>query len=158
MIPFTIDLMQNLGISILQVMNKYSFRGKLYLFMSIINIIFVLIVIPHYGAIGAAVVSGIAMFIGNGIVMNWYYSKVIGLDVRKYWRNAARVIAPLFVLLVVSFFVWSVFLPAERCSWGVLISGIIAFSVCYASVAYFFSMNDYEKKLVSSFLRKKKCK
>lgn len=152
MVPFTVDLMQNLGISILQVMNKYSFRGKMYLFMAIVNIIFVLIVIPQYGAIGAATVSGLTMFIGNGIIMNIYYSKVIGLNVRKYWRNAIRVILPFIILLGIALFVWSS-IPINTYSWVVLILGIVIFSLCYFLVAYFASMNEYERGLVKKMLR-----
>ena len=147
MIPFTIDLMQNLGIAILQVMNKYGFRGRLYLFMSIINIIFVLMVIPHYGAIGAAVVSGIAMFIGNGIVMNWYYSKKIGLDIWGYWKNIFRILVPLIVFLFVASFVW-LHLPMRAASWGVLLLGIGIFSISFLLISYCCSMNGYEKGLI----------
>lgn len=38
MAPFTIDLIQNLGLPILQVINQYDFRGAMYLGIAILNV------------------------------------------------------------------------------------------------------------------------
>ena len=39
MVPFTIDIVQNLGLTILQVMNRYGFRAKMYFIAACLNII-----------------------------------------------------------------------------------------------------------------------
>ena len=39
MIPFTLDVIQNLGLTILQVIDKYSFRAKMYFVAAVLNII-----------------------------------------------------------------------------------------------------------------------
>ena len=98
MIPLTVDLIQNLGLTILQVMNRYAFRGKVYLALAAVNILVSVFVVPRWGTVGSAVSSGVCMFLGNGIVMNWYYQARAGLDMKLFWREVASCGAPLVVV------------------------------------------------------------
>ena len=44
-IPFTVDLIQNIGLSIMQAQNRYDFRAKVYFCMGIFNL---LLAIPTF--------------------------------------------------------------------------------------------------------------
>lgn len=148
MIPFSIDLVQNLGLTILQVANKYAFRGWVYAVMAIINIVGVLIIVPLYGSIGAAVVTGCCLFVGNGLVMNYYYWKRLGLGIREFWLSLAKLSFPLFLF---SFLVYLFVLAFSfEANWILLCSGIIIYIVIYLAIAYLFSMNEYERGLIRS--------
>lgn len=155
MVPYTVDLMQNLGLTIMQVENKYAFRGVVYLILAVVNIVAVFIITPVYGPIGAAACTGLLMFVGNGIVMNVFYARVIKLDISGYWKEIAHVAIPLCLF-------GCAFLAAKG-AFGISVSGwldfglwIIAFGVLYAFVAYLFSMNQYEKGIVQSLFKRLK--
>lgn len=72
MIPFTIDLIQNLGLTILQVTNQYYFRGGYVPCCRHLERVSHFFLLYIWGLPGAAVSTAIAMFIGNGLIMNWY--------------------------------------------------------------------------------------
>ena len=75
MIPFSVDLAQNLALAILQVKKQYGFRAKIYLLSALINVITTVILASYFGIIGAAISTGLSMFITSGLIMNWYYLK-----------------------------------------------------------------------------------
>lgn len=153
MIPLTVDLCQNLGLTIMQVMNKYYFRGKMYLTMALANVVAVVMVAPRFGAIGAAICTGVAMFLGNGIASNIYYKKAIGLDVKAFWSNAVRVAFPLCALgLFVTILVR--YILCIQLSWWGLLLAILLYAAVYFAVAWLFCANNHEKSLVRSMVGK----
>lgn len=153
MVPYTVDLMQNLGLTIMQVENKYYFRGAVYSVLAIVNLIAVLFVTPHYGSIGAAACTGILMFIGNGIVMNAFYSRAMNLDIIGFWKQVSRAGAPLVLFGLLFFFVKSAIGMVIH-GWISFAAGILLFGVLFVSVALLFSMNAYEKGLIKNLIYK----
>ena len=87
MVPFTIDIVQNLGLTILQVMNRYGFRAKMYFIAACLNIISTLFLAHFLAGFGAALSTGISMFLTSGIILNFYYAKTIGLDIKNFWKK-----------------------------------------------------------------------
>ena len=45
MVPFTIDLIQNLGLTIMQVANVYLYRGYMYLAIALVNVVVTIILL-----------------------------------------------------------------------------------------------------------------
>lgn len=148
-IPFTIDLIQNIGLSILQVQNKYNFRAKVYLCMGILNIIFSVPMAICYGGVGCAFATGLCMFIGNGLIMNFYYYKVIKLNVIRFWKEIAGISIKLIILLVLAYSIY-MFLP--RKSFFDFCFGIFIYLISYSVIAYKYCMTDQEKKQILNFL------
>ncbi len=97
MIPVTIPLIQNLGIEIQRAKNKHKFRSFLYLMISVINIILSLILCKKWGGIGCALGTAISLIIGNVIIMNWYYSEKIHLDMLYFWKRVMQFIPSLIL-------------------------------------------------------------
>lgn len=152
MVPYTVDLMQNLGLTIMQVENKYTFRGVVYSILAAVNIAAVFIVTPVYGPIGAVSCTGMLMFVGNGLVMNVFYAKVIKLDILGYWKEIARVAIPL-CLFGCAFLVMKGVFDISLSGWIDLALCIVAFGVLYTIVAYLFSMNRYEKGIFLGLIK-----
>lgn len=150
--PFTIDLIQNLGLSILKAQNRYGFRAFVYFCVGTLNLLLVVIVAKDYGGIGCATVTGSMMFIGNGFVMNYYYWKYIGLDIKNFWKN----IAYISISLLLSLAIGEGINFALNCEKNIVLFmlKIIIFTVLYIAVMYKFAMNNYERELAESCLKK----
>ena len=154
MVPFTIDLIQNLGLTILQVIDKYYFRGAMYLAIAVLNVVLTVILLNVVGLVGAAASTAIAMFVGNGVVMNWYYKVKVGLDINGFWRQMIPIVLPT-VLLVAVFAVIYWVLPFPHASWPTFIAAGLIWIAAYATVLWNFSMNAYEKGLVRSIFHRR---
>lgn len=152
MVPYTIDLAQNSGLIILQVMDKFYFRGKMYLAIAVVNLAAVIFIAPVHGALGTAICTAVMMFIGNVIAMNAYY-RHIGLDVKGYWMNSLRVAAPLLLFsAAVGVVIW--FSGLSFSTWPSLIGALAVFTVLFAAVALAFSANAYERDIVARIPKK----
>lgn len=152
MIPFSIDLVQNIGLTILQVLNKYHFRAKMYFVGALLNIFTTIVFIKWIGMIGAALSTGISMFLTSGVLLNIYYYR-LGLDIPKFWKNIGGITARLFVYSV---FMWLI--DRKLGLWNGVIgvaSCIFIYSIGYAAVCYFLIFNEYEKGIVSALSRRR---
>ncbi len=150
--PFTIDLCQNIALTILQVLNKYQFRAVMYLVAAILNVGLTIVLAQLFGGIGAAVATAIAIVCSSGVIMNWYYQTRIGLHVGHFWAQVARMAAPIAVLCTVAWLVKGLFPPIA--SWGALIVGVLVYTALYGCVAYMFSANEAERGLVRGLVRR----
>ncbi len=143
-IPNMIPLVQSVCLSIVVAKNQHRFRSLMYLGIAILNVIGTWFVLHEWGIIGAAFVTGIALIVGNGFVMNWYYWKKTGLMIGRFWLQVLKVslipvvLCVLFIPLVCLFDFYNV--------WN-LIAGIVFFSVLMIMLQWKFSMNSYEREL-----------
>lgn len=151
-IPFTIDMIQNLGLTILQVMNKYGFRAKMYFVAAALNIVSTIILSYFFAGFGAALSTGLTMFITSGLILNWYYAKKIKLDIVAFWKNIFSIFLKLLPLILVSFMI-NYLLDLKWCI-GFFAIKIIIYTVLYGLVAYFLAMNEYERSISVSVLNK----
>lgn len=91
LIPLLIELSQNIGYSIMQAKDCYSFRAKILLGLSFFNIFLSYILIKKIGIIGAAVSTSFSLLLGNVIIMNIFYWKKLKIDIIKYWSNIIKI-------------------------------------------------------------------
>lgn len=154
MIPFTVDLVQNLWLTVMQVMDRYWFRGYMYLVVALMNAVAVAVLVVPFGLVGAATASGVSMLIGNGLVMNIYYKKKMCLDVIGYWKNMIRLALPAVCLMVIAGLVWLCASSLFEMSWALLLVGVATFGVFYIVTMHHFAMNEYEKHLVGMLVGK----
>lgn len=113
MLPFSIDLAQNLGLCILQIKGQYGFRAKIYFLSAVLNILTTILFTKWIGIIGAALSTGISMFLTSGLIMNWYFQKRAGLDIRKFWKETLPIIIAT-LLLTTGALLLKHFLVSER--------------------------------------------
>ena len=150
-IPVTIPLIQNLGISILQAKNKHRFRTVILFFIAILNVIISIPLAKHYGAIGSALGTSIGIMIGPTLIMNWYYKVKIGMNIGEFWRNIIKMSIPIgIVFLITSFTINHIMDMTKILNMGI---GIIFYTIFFSVVTWYFVMNDYEKNLIKKPLK-----
>ena len=107
--PAIIPLTQNVGISVLQALNKHAFRSIIYFSIAILNIIISIPLAKQYGGIGAAIGTALATFLGQILVMNIFYWKAIGINIPQYWKTFFKFTVPVaFMTGMIAFFTNSV--------------------------------------------------
>ena len=151
-IPFTIDLIQNIGLAIMQAQNRYDFRAKVYCAMGILNLALAIPLALKYGGIGCAFATGLAMFLGNGLIMNWYYVKVTGLDISRFWREIWKICAVVVFITILGNSIYNMLIIGE----SKLIFGlsILVYSSIYFIVLYVTVMNQDEKDKITSIVKR----
>ena len=150
-IPFTIDLIQNIGLSIMQAQNRYDFRAKVYFAMGLFNLCLAIPLAKQYGGTGCAFATGLSMFLGNGLIMNWYYRKVTKLDILRFWKEIGKISIYVMSLTLVGYGLYNY---QNVDSITEFIIAIAVYTVIYSFVIYTFCMNLSEKEKVAKFLIK----
>ena len=149
--PLCIPLIQNTGLSIVVAQNKHKFRSIVYLMIAIANVISTYLVVPYLGGIGAALCSCISYLLGQGLIMNFYYYKVIGIDIPLFWKNILRMAIFPGVMMVVGLFVKN---AVSFDNWITFFAGVIVYTAIYCLGMYHLNMNDYEKDVIRGPLKK----
>ena len=151
---FTIDLIQNLGLTIMQARNVYHIRAIVYTFVGILNVVLSYYWIPIYGIIGGAYSTALCMLIGNGLIMNYYYYRYMNINVVKFWIEIIKIamipcaLVPI-ILYVKNYLYTETFMGA----WLVMIIVYIVLLLgCYMKLSF----NKYENDLVYKVINKLK--
>lgn len=145
MLPLTIPLIQNLGISILQAKNMHAFRSIVFLVISFLNVAISIPLIKFWGPLGCAVGTSLSLATGQIVIMNIYYRTHLKLQIGKFWLEICRMI-PAVLLPVALGFLLLQWLSADHLS-GFAIN-VILYTLAYCASLYLFGMNIYEKQLV----------
>ena len=151
MVPLSVPLIQNTGYNILVAQNKHRFRAVVYFIIAILNVISTYLIVPYLGGIGAALCSSIAYFIGQVVIMNIYYYRVIGIDIPLFWKSIFNMSKIPLLMICVSVVLLK-FIDMSNVINFML--GVIAFTITYLLLSYKFNMNDYEKELTNNILNK----
>ena len=152
MVPFTVDIMQSIGIVILQVLDKYAFRGKMYLVAAIVNVGITIVLARAYGCTGAAAATGLTLFVVSDVLVNIYYARSVKLDMTHFWRQVIRFALPIVVMCVLGVYAWQAVSSMVDVDWLVLIAGIAVYTLLFAVYAYAFCANAYERDLIRNVL------
>lgn len=141
----------NIGLALLQAMNRYELRARIYFCIGILNLILAVPLGIKWGGIGCAVATGSAMLIGNGFIMNWIYSTKIKLAIKKFWINIGQItISILCVLLMGLLLEHFVELPGKL---GFIVK-IVVYTFLYGGMIYKFAMNENERNGVKKIAGK----
>lgn len=145
-VPATVPLIQNVGIEIQRAENKHKFRSIVYLLMALVNLGISMIFCQWWGAIGSALGTAISLVFANGVLINIYYQKKCNIDVISFWKSILRMfkgfVVPIIVGVLIMMFVKFNSLIQLTC-W------IVLYSAVYCVNIWTFSMNDYERGLVT---------
>lgn len=151
MTPVTVPLIQNIGIEIQRAKNMHKARSLVYFYLAVINVFLSVLLIPQYGCVGAAAGTAISLVMGNGIFMNWYYHKRIGLDMILFWKSIATIVPGLVIPIIFGFILN---MHPVKHNWVTLIVMIVVYTFVYCLSMYRFGMNEEEKQLIYPILRK----
>jgi len=146
-IPVTIPLIQNTGITIQQAMNKHIFRSIVYFLIALLNIVASISLVGRIGSIGAAAATAGSLIIGNGFLMNWYYEKHIGLNVFKFWRKMSGPILTIIIVCPVGVLIKR-FVNAYSFV-GFVIVAVIT-SLIYLVLIWIIGLTNHEREMLKS--------
>lgn len=151
MLPLTVPLIQNIGITILQARNKMKFRSLLYLFISVGSFLISIPASKHYGGIGCAVATAIALILGQCIIMNIYYYKNQNIDIPRFWKEIGHMSIVPIMFVTASMFILN-YTSINLYDIKVFIVTSIILATMYCFLFWKFSINRSEKELVMSML------
>lgn len=148
--PGTIPLIQNIGLEIQRAKNKHQFRSLVYLGMAILNVVISIFMAKLWGEIGAAAGTTISLILANGIIMNIFYHKVIGIDVLFFWKEILNFVPALILPMLVGTLIGLYAFKGIADFAGL----IVLYCAVYAGSVYFLGLNSEEKELVNKVLYK----
>ena len=151
MIPLTIPLIQNVGLSILQAKNRYKYRTMIFIGIAVLNIAISIPLANIYGGIGTALGTAISLLLGQGIILNIYYWKKIKIDIPKFWKEILKMSLPIILVFLFGMFLHKYWVISNIL---ILILQITIYTGLYALFMWNFSMNNYEKDVVRKPLLK----
>ena len=151
MVPGVVPLSQNIGISILQAMNRHRFRSLAYLVLAVLNVGISIPLAMRWAGIGAAIGTTLAYFAGQYAMMNWFYYKKIGLDIPGYWRTVGGVALRTLPMALPAVLI-NLLLPGG--GWVRLLVRCVLFTVVYVPYGWLVIFGPYEKGLIRGVLRR----
>lgn len=150
-LPAIIPLTQNIGIEIQRALNIHQFRSWLYLGIAVLNIVISIPLARAYGGVGAAVGTALSMIIGNGLLMNWYNHRKVGLDMVHFWRQILLFTPALVVPIIIG--IIANFLLDTYSIVGFITAGIF-FTCAFLLSMWLIGLNKNEKHMIASPFRK----
>lgn len=150
-VPVTIPLIQNLGIEIQRAKNMHQFRSIIYTIIAVSNVFISIPLAKYYGGIGAAFGTAASLLIGNGLIMNIFYHKKIGLDIIYFWKQICRFVPALIIPSVAGLLIMKYI---EFDNIFIFIGCILGYVLLYCISMWFLGMNQYEKELISAPIKK----
>lgn len=148
-VPATIPWIQTMGLEIQRAMNMHQFRSLIYFLMAVINVIISIPLAMHFGAVGSAVGTAFSLLIANGLIMNIYYHKAIGINMIQFWISIFQLGRGLVIPLLLGFVIKYIsFID----SFGKFIIGILIYTIVYVISFWKLGMNRKEKEMVTSFV------
>ena len=151
MIPQTIPLIQNIGISVLQAQNRQRFRSFLNVTIAIISIFIGYHLTQAYGIIGCALSTSLALLIGHGFILNWYYLTKIHLEIITFWKQIIHLSIPFIISCLFIFFVSIIFTSNNLIF---LVGKMILYTVLCFTFFWSWGFNSFEKsQIITPLLR-----
>ena len=145
-VPVTIPLIQTIGLEILRAKNMHKFRSIVYLLIAVGNLFISIPLCKIFGGIGSAMGTAISLVIGNGIVMNIYYHKKVGLDIKYFWHQIIKFIPSLIIPVIVGIIMTKT-LDFNNIIIYLLCGAI--YCVVFGISMWYLGMNEEEKLLIS---------
>lgn len=150
-IPMTVPLVQNLGVTILQARNQLKFRSVIYALIALGCLLLSFPLARLYGGIGCAAAVAIGLVTGQVFIMNIYYYKQIHIDIPLFWKEILKMSITPALLGIAAYFVLK---RIDLMHWFSMLLSITLFSLAYIPLVWFTSMNNYERNLLASPIRK----
>ncbi len=150
-VALLIPLIQNTGVVILQARNQMKFRSLLYLGISILSLILQILLSRSYGAVGCATAIAVSLLIGQGIVMNIYYSKVQHINILRFWKEVSQVLISAAILTFIGI------IGGKFIDLNVpyrMFVGIALFVIAYTAISWKWILNDQERAMIVTSLKR----
>ena len=144
-------LLQSYGEALLKAMNIQKVYAGAMVVSVILNIGFTVILIPGYGAYGAALASAVVNVI-RCMFMALYFQKTLNIGIIGFTKTAFQGLAIVIGISVATGMILSRFIHAS--GWFGLIVKVSLFAIAYGVSVYFISLNEHESAMMKKYLRK----
>jgi len=148
MTAYILPLVQNFANSIIEATGKFKFKAIVYFFTILTGIVLGAYLSKEYSYWAIAWCYSIFWFISQ-IIMNWYFNAKLNIDIIRFFKET---FGKMLFVVAISYgigFLLNYFFVGE--GWlNLLIKGFL-FSLVYAIAAFFIMLNEYEKKLFTTF-------
>ncbi len=151
MAALIVPLVQNTGILILQAKNKHAFRAIVFVIIAILNVCISIPLAKQYGALACACVTAGCLLLGQGLILNIYYAK-LGIKVIPFFGHISKMF--LMMMMPVGLTGWILTKVSLTPSIPELGAQIILFTGLYGITMWILTMNDYEKNLILTPLKR----
>ena len=152
-IPVLIPLIQNIGIEMQRALNKHQFRAIIYLIIAICNVGISIPLASKWGAVGAAMGTAISLVIGNGLIMNLFYHKVLHIDMKYFWKEILKTWKGFLIPAIMAAFIMKRIVFENL---KIFLLCAFMFAVVYCVSILTFSCNREEKELIFGMIRRKR--
>ncbi len=85
-----VPIVENTGMCVLQAMNRHRFAAMMLTGVAVCNTLVTIVVVKPFGSVGAALATAGAFTVGDVLILNWYYSARIGLEIGRFFRECFR--------------------------------------------------------------------
>lgn len=150
MFSYTLPLIQSFANSILESKSLFSFKAKTYISLIVLGTLIGAYMIKPFGVLGL-IIGSTAGWILSQVIMNFYYSKILKLQIKRFFKEVFYGLLPSFIGVISLGYVIN-FLPGN--GWLNLIFKILAFSFIFCIMIYKFGMNRSEKDVFLSLIPK----
>ena len=134
-------------------LNKHQFRSIIYLVIAISNVGISIPLAGKWGAIGAAMGTALSLLIGNGLIMNIFYHKVLHINMKYFWKEILKTWKGFMIPAILAVFItWFVDFKNIK----IFLISVVAFIVVYCVSIFIFSCNEEEKNLLPGMIRRKR--
>ena len=151
-LPVTIPLIQNLGIEIQRAKNLHKYRSIVYFIIAVLNVIVSIPLAKLYGGTGAAIGTAASLLLGNGLIMNIMYQKLIGLDIIYFWKQILKFIPALIAPAICGFIIMKYVHYSNIFIFALM---ICLYSIVYCISMWLLGMNKYERNLITEPIKRK---
>ena len=150
-VPFTVPLIQNIGLVILQARNQMKFRCILSLVVSVCSLGLQIPLSKYYGGVGCAIGIAAGLTVAQIIVMNIYYRVKQQINIVRFWIEIIKMSIIPALMTIVTYYILQNFtidsIP-ELCI------GILLYLIAYLPLFFALSMNAYERDLILKPIKK----
>jgi O-antigen/teichoic acid export membrane protein len=149
-IPYLVTLTQEIANVKLYVVNEIKYRAILYICAFITSIFINLLLVPRYGAIGAAIGIFIAFILFNIVGINIVYKRILKIDILGFFKKChLKLLPPIMVCTLLGISSRLVYVAD---TWGQLAAKAFIYTLVYTTVMWMTAMNFGEKALCLSLV------
>lgn len=147
-----IPLIQNMGITILQARNQMKFRSVLYIIIACFALVAEIVFAKIWGGIGCAIAIAVALFLGQGLIMNIYYKRVQRINIHEFWKEIIKMDMVPILLSIIAYYIFNITFLCD--TWFRLFISIVIYGLSYLGLCYKYSLNIVEKDLLLGPLKR----
>lgn len=152
MLASILDLSQNSITSVVKAKNMLHGRTWILCISTALNFVVTLLLVPHFGAIGAVAGTAFSMIFGYGVALNLYYHFFIKIHMPTYYKKTYRGILPAAALAAMIGIPIALWLPLD--GWVGLIIKAGCYALIFCLLLYRIGLNQEERQAVGAFLNK----